>query len=142
MGRPLNLHRMGNRHNLEAHQQISVKANVGSGAVTAYLWQQKNQYSFRVTTNMDPTLGTMAICKLVNKANGALTFDPVTGRGEMNLIGTPAVGPAFKIKRITNRFAWDFLGNRYFWEFSAVAGKIVVTSDPTAASTDLDYRKM
>ena len=123
MGRPLNLHRFGGLTSNTGKQiQVRAKVAVPAPAVSANraasLLKQKNQYSFHV---QDST-GVKGICRLVNKANGSLLD------GEMNLVATPSVGPAFRLKKITNRFCWDFLGNRFRWAFDPATGKVVVTS--------------
>lgn len=117
MGRPLNLHRLGGLTS-NTGKQISVRARVTTTHRAASLMKQKNQYSFHI----EDSTGEKGICRLVNKANGSLLA------GEMNLVATPAVGPTFRLKKITNRFCWDFTGNRYRWAFDPASGKVVVTS--------------
>ena len=117
MGRPLNMKKFAGLVS-EAGKQLQVKAKLASGSAgNASLIQQKNQYSFKVLLASNSAVG---ICRFVDKATASLLV------GEMSLTATPAVGSAFRIKKITNRFVWDFAGNRYAWSFDAGSGKIVV----------------
>jgi hypothetical protein len=119
MGRPLNIRKLAGDVT-GTGKQLLVKAKVGAAAAgNASLTQQKNQYSFRVTA---VTGGAQAICRFVDKATGALLV------GEMSLTVTPASGPTFHAKKITNRYVWDFAGNRYMWSFDPVTGKVVAES--------------
>lgn len=112
MGRPLNIHKFGGAVS-KAGIQLSVKANLSGSVVTAGLIQQKKQHSFVVVDNA----GNKAECKLVNTATPAV--------GEMSLKVTPISGPTFFASKITNRFIWDFAGNRYLWAFNATGSKVI-----------------
>jgi hypothetical protein len=114
MGRPINIHKFGGPVS-KAGSQLSVKANLsGTPNVTAGLNKQKKQRTFQVVTGA----GATALCTFVDKVGADLLV------GEMSLKVTPSSGPAFFIKRITNRFIWDFNNVRYMWAFSG-AGKII-----------------
>lgn len=118
MGRPLNIRKLAGDVSATG-KQLLVKAKVGAAAGNASLIQQKNQYSFRVALVAG---GAQAICRFVNKATASLLA------GEMNLTVTPASGPTFYAKKITNRYLWDFNGNRFMWSFDPVTGKVVAES--------------
>lgn len=52
-------------------------------------------------------VSAVAICELVNKANGSLAA------GEMNILCTKADTTTFYAKRITNKYVIDFSNNKY-----------------------------
>jgi hypothetical protein len=123
MGRPINLHKFGSvgtqveqgdsYTTIYAEPHLEVKANLsGTANVSAGLIQQKKQSSFRVKDGS----GHTAICTLVNKAPAACLT------GEMSLLVTPAAGPTFYAKRITNRYVWNWNNVRYRWTFAGGAG--------------------
>jgi hypothetical protein len=113
MGRPLNIDRLGG-DTTQTGLQLQVKAKVSSivAVGNCSVIQQKNQYSFRC---MNGT-GIKHICRLVDKTIGNVLL------GEMTITATPAAGPAFRIKKVTNRFCWDFNNNRFRWTFGAASG--------------------
>ena len=119
MGRPLNIHKFGGPV-AKTGAQLKVKAKILIGVmptvVTAGLIQQKKQREFRVVDGA----GHKGLCTFVVGSTPG-TPDNV---GEMCLKITPVVGPAFYAKKITNRFVWDFAGNKFTWAFSG-AGKII-----------------
>jgi hypothetical protein len=111
MGRPINIHKFGGAVS-KADQQLAVKANLSGSVVTAGLIQQKKQRSFVVVDGS----GNKAECTFVDSAAPAV--------GEMSLKITPASGPAFFAKKITNRYVWDFSNNRYMWAFVGTSSKV------------------
>lgn len=111
MGRPLNLHKAGGPVS-RAGQQLSVKANLSGSVVTAGLIQQKKQREFLVVDN----LGNKARCVFVDSATPAV--------GEMSLKITPASGPTFFAKKITNKFVWDFANVKYSWAFIGSSSRV------------------
>lgn len=113
MGRPLNLHRYGGP-TTAAGKQIVVRSRITTNARSASLIQQKNQYSFRV----EDSASEVGICKLVDKISANLL------PGEMSLTVTPTVGSPFRVRKITNRFVWDFTGVRFLWTLNATTGKV------------------
>ena len=115
MGRPLNLHKVGGPVS-KAGQQLSVKANLTGSVVTAGLLQQKKQRSFVVVDGA----GHKLTCTFVDSATPDV--------GEMSLRVTPAAGPAFFAKKITNRYLWDFAGAKYAWAFNATGSKVVAAA--------------
>jgi len=111
MGRPLSDRYIGPVS--KTGKQLAVKANLSGSVVTAGLLQQKKQRTFKV---IDASSNT-GLCTFVNTASPAV--------GEMSLKVTPASGPAFFAKKITNRFVWDFNNVKYAWAFSATSNKVV-----------------
>jgi len=118
MGRPLNIRRLAGNIT-EGGKQLAVRAKITTNHRSASLIQQKNSTSFKVLDSS----GQSGVCTLVNKANNDLLA------GEMTLSVTPAVGPVFRAARITNKFVWDFSGNRHRWSFNPVSGKVLVGSE-------------
>jgi hypothetical protein len=115
MGRPINIQKFAGVLS-QAGLQLAVKANLsGTPNVTCSLIQQKKQREFRV---QDASSNT-ALCTFVDKAATACL------EGEMMITITPSSGTAFRAKKITNRYVWDFAGNRYMWTFNATTGKVV-----------------
>jgi hypothetical protein len=104
MGRPVNKRYFGD---YDTGTQLRVAAHTGNGAVdTSYIIAQKGTNQFRVTD------GTTELeCRLVDKATGSVLL------GEMVIFGTAAgVNDRLPIKKLFNRTATDFDGNRYSWE--------------------------
>lgn len=141
MGRPLNLHNVGNAYDIAARKQVKVQANIAGSIVDAYLVQQKNKNKFHV---VDKSTGLVkGICKLVNSASPAL--------GEMSVQATAHGGsPApFYVSRITNRYVYDFStpAVKFFWGFVDQApdapldypalGFVTLPSDTRTADTNL-----
>jgi hypothetical protein len=124
MGRPMNLHKFGGALSVTGvavdGNQLKVKAFINGSAVDAGLKQQKKQRSFVAVSNA----GLTATCTFVDKSSGAALAE-----GEMFLRVTPASGPAFSAKKITNRYVWDFAGHRYMWSFNTTTGKVVATAE-------------
>jgi hypothetical protein len=119
MGRPMNLHKFGGAITKDS-LQIKVKAFINGSAVDAGLKQQKKQRSFVAISNA----GLTATCTFVDKSTGASLLE-----GEMYLRVSPASGPAFSARKITNRYVWDFNNVRYMWSFNPATGKVVATSE-------------
>jgi len=109
MGRPLNLHNVGNKQDLEVRNQIKVQAYINGTVQDAYLVKQKNQNTFVVTDAATKVLS--ATCKFVNSAT------PVAG--EMSCQATIHGGGTFYVSKVTNRFAHDFATpkEKFYWGF-------------------------
>ena len=140
MGRPLNLHRLGNVKDIAAKTQIKVQAFVNGSVQDAYLHQQKNGNTFVVTTLADVVLPlnatNSAVCKFVNSAT------PVAG--QMSVVATNNASGTFYVSRLTNRFAYDFSTpvTKYKWAFALTAdvalldhATILNVSIPSAAKS-------
>ena len=105
MGRPVNKRYFGA---YEAGTQLRVAAFIGSAVDTAYILQQKGSNKVKVSNSAG---NADAICRLVDKATGSVLA------GEMVIFGTAAgVNDRLPIKKLFNRTATDFNGNRYSWE--------------------------
>jgi hypothetical protein len=88
-------------------------ASAGTGSIIA----QKGIHKFRVTDGTNT--GT---CTLVNKASGSLAA------GEMSIAVT-TTGGSFYASRITNKFVYDFAGNKYrYWFATATATFVQVAN--------------
>ena len=104
MGRPVNKRYFGDP---VGGTQLRVEADTGNGAVdTAFIVSQKGTNKFKVndgTTTLD--------CRLVNKATAALA------EGEMVISGNVSGGAGrVTLRKLFNRTAIDWDGNRYTWE--------------------------
>jgi len=84
-------------------------ASAGTGSIIA----QKGIRKFRVTDGTNT--GT---CTLVNKAQGSLAA------GEMSIAVT-TTGGSFYASRITNKFVYDFAGNKYRYWFATATTTFV-----------------
>lgn len=118
MGRPLNIRRLAGDVS-QGGKQLVARAKISTNHRSASIVKQKNSTSFKVLDSS----GETGVCKLVNKANKDLLA------GEMTISVTPATGPAFYAARITNKFVWNFDGQRSRWSFDPVAGKVLVGSE-------------
>ena len=108
MGRPINKRFFGV---LADGTNITINCKVGGNAASdqGMIIKQRTVNKFRVD---DSKLGTgnEGVCKLVNKAVGALLDD------EMSIDGVIAGGlQGIKIKKLYNRTCRDFNNNRYQW---------------------------
>lgn len=114
MGRPVNKKYFGT---LADGTNITVYAKVGANAVSeqAMILKQRSSNKFKVD---DSKLGTgnEGVCQLTNTITAGTLTD-----NQMALIGTIAPGSGnttfrqVAIKRLYNRTAHDFAGNRYKW---------------------------
>ena len=115
MGRPLNKKFFGL---LDDGTNITVNCQVGSNAESAvgYILRQRSPKRFLVNDAKDGTAklpggagsGNVAVCQLVNKADGALDANEMSIMGEFN-------GQGKRIAKLTNKIAVDFAGVRYKW---------------------------
>lgn len=115
MGRPVNKRYFGSLNNTDggtmpngdASYNIRVEAYVDGAAVDdAYILAQKGTNKFRVANKAGTEFAT---CRLKNKAATALTA------GEMVIFGSDGSGNRITIKKLFNRTAVDWNGNRYTW---------------------------
>ena len=100
MGRPLN------KHTFTALSTISpnpARANPAGTIGNATFIKQKDSTAFRVSVS-----AVQGNCLLVDKASASLLL------GEMLLTAKPS-GTAFRVKKITNKFLWDYSNVKYRW---------------------------
>ncbi len=107
MGRPVQKRYFGA---LDDGTNITVSVKVGSNAISeeGMILRQRASNKFKVD---DSKLGSgnEGICKLVNKENSALSDN------EMVLFGYDSAQNKINIRRLYNRQAHDYNGNRYKW---------------------------
>ena len=104
MGRPVNKKYFGDPAD---GTNITVRAYVGGGIdQAAYILNQKGTNKFTVSNN---GATATAICRLANVATASIAA------GQMVLEAMNAAGERVALKRIFNRTAVDFAGNRYTW---------------------------
>ena len=104
MGRPVNKRNFGDPAD---GTNLTVRAHIDGGIEEqAFIVNQKGTNKFTVEEN---TGGETAICRLVNKATDSIVA------GEMVLEGFDTNGGRKVIKKLFNRTAVDFDGNRYTW---------------------------
>ena len=102
----------------QAVPTIQPTVKIGSASATSgYILHQKGIHKFRVTDGTN--IGT---CTLVNLATP-------TAANTMSIIVTKADTSTFRASRITNKFVYDFAGNRYrYWFASATATFVSVAN--------------
>ena len=113
MGRPVNKRYFGATEGSVGTDgnNFTVIADTGNGVVeNAVIVRQRSSIKFTVSDDPDLTSGTQLVCKLVDKAVGAVA------EGEMVLQGFVAGANAVNVKKLFNRTCVDFNGNRYTWE--------------------------
>ena len=103
MGRPINKRYFGATGN-DAAPNLPVRYHNGTASVEGYIVNQKGTNKFTVTTDGN----TNYVCRLVQEANP-------NAAAEMSLVGLTADGPVI-LKKMFNRTAVDWSGNRYTWE--------------------------
>ena len=95
---------------------IAAKVKVGSNSAgDGFIIAQKGIRKFRV----QDALTNKGTCTLVNKASGSLAAN------EMSILVTKADASTFYASRITNKFVYDFSGNRYRYWLSAATSTFV-----------------
>ena len=102
MGRPINKRNFG-ATGVDAAPTIPVRYHNGTSSVEGYIVNQKGTNKFTVTTNGTDTF----VCRLVNE------LQP-NAAAEMSLVGL--TGSPVILKKLFNRTAVDWDGNRYTWE--------------------------
>ena len=107
MGRPVQKRYFGA---LDDGTNITVSVYITGYAMSeeGMILRQRASNKFKVNDAKDG-LGNTGICKLVNKENSALAA------GEMVMFGYDAAQNKINIRRLYNRQAHDFNGNRYKW---------------------------
>lgn len=96
----------------QTNPTIKVSFRTGDSTYDGWIVSQKGSRKFRVTD------GTRTVtCTLVNLAKAGLDTNDT-----MTILCTKAVGGNFNASRITNKYVYDFVGNRYrYWLATASA---------------------
>lgn len=90
-----------------AGDQVQPRVKIGAASnANGSIIRQKGRKKFLVTDGSN-----VGVCALVDKADGALAA------GEMSITATRSTAATFRIKRISNRYVWDFDNKRYIWTF-------------------------
>ena len=102
-----------------AGNQIQGSCKIGNNAASAcWVVRQKGAHKFLV----QDTSANRGICTLVDKAQSSLSDN------EMSILVTTTTG-SFYASRITNKFVYDFTGNKYrYWFAAAIATFVQVSS--------------
>lgn len=91
--------------------QVIVRVKIGANAeADGWILRQKGRSKFYVTDGTN--FGT---CTLADLNDAALTNDTMT------ITVTDSGSSAFRLKRISNKFAWDFSNVRYFVSMTTTA---------------------
>lgn len=102
MGRPVNKRNFGTQAG--AGTTITIRYHDGTATREGWIVAQKGTNKF----SCDSTAGAAAICRLVNEANP-------NAAGECSLVGFTSGSNPVILKKIFNRTATDWDGNRYTW---------------------------
>jgi len=101
---------VGGNHALTGYQVV-IRVQIGANAESdGYIIRQKGRSKFYVTDGVN--FGT---CTLADLADAALTNDTMT------ITLTDSGSSAFRAKRISNKFVWDFSDVRYFVSMTTTA---------------------
>jgi len=93
----------------QAIPSIAGSCKIGTNsAAQCFLIAQKGSHKFRV----QDASANRGVCKLVNKAQGSLLA------GEMSITCTKQNASTFYASKISNRWVWDFAGNKYRYWFA------------------------
>jgi hypothetical protein len=103
MGRPINKRKFG-ATGVDATPTIPVRFKLGGTVYEGYIVKQRATRKFNVSTD-DGTTATGA-CTLTDAVTPA-------NNGDASLVGITTGGGAVTIKKLTNRVATDYNGNRY-----------------------------
>lgn len=104
MGRPINKRFFG----ANASNNIRVEVNTGTGALQAFILEQKGSKKFLVQT----PIGTQHFARLVGTITSSLSA------GQMNITVKLDNGEIGQIKKISGRVLTAEDGRRYGWNFS------------------------
>ena len=105
MGRPVNKRYFGATGGADAN--IPIRFHDGSNLIEGYILSQRGTNKF----NCSNDAGTITqVSRLTNDGS-----EP-NAAGECQLVGIAAGGNAVAIKKLFNRTAVDYSGNRYTWE--------------------------
>lgn len=110
---------------IDGVKTVKVQFNTDAGVLhaNAYIIAQKGARQFMVAnavgaieshthSNASVTIATLT------QGTDAANLAPATGAGAMTVIGYNTSGTPFYVKRISNKFVWDFSNNRYRWRTS------------------------
>jgi hypothetical protein len=131
MGRPLNKRWFGRLADAEDARfapkndtffNITVNVQVGANAESesGYIIRQRSTTKFLVNDNKEGenfalgdtgAEGNVGICKLVDKASGALAANEMSIQGTLS----DGTGTQVRVKKLYNRTCRDFNNNRYTW---------------------------
>lgn len=104
---------------------IQPRVKVGSAAhANGSILAQKGASKFQVTDGTNT-----GVCTLVDKANASLAAN------EMNITVTKQDASTFRAKRITNKWVYDFNGNKYRYWFSTATTNNTYAVDAAAGVT-------
>jgi hypothetical protein len=92
----------------QIHAQVRV---AGFSAAEGGILRQKGAHKHLV----QDAAGHIGVCTLVSKAKASLAA------GEMSIVATKADASTFYVKKITNRWVWDFNNNKYRYWHNATA---------------------
>lgn len=107
----------------QIHAQVRV---AGQSAAEGGILRQKGAHKHYV----QDAAGNKGVCTLVNKAKASLA------EGEMSITVTLADASTFYAKKITNRFVWDFDGNKYrYWHNATATTNNTYVTDYAAGVT-------
>jgi hypothetical protein len=110
---------------VEGVKTVKVQFNTDAGILhsNAYIVSQKGAKQFRVanavgaTENVTHSNASVTVATLTAGADAA-NAAPATGAGAMTVTGYNTSGTRFYVKRISNKFVWDFNDVRYRWRTS------------------------
>lgn len=105
MGRPLNKRNFG----ADANNNLRVRFHNGTASVDGAIVSQRGSKKFKCVD----AAGTMAVCSLVSKADGALA------EGEMTIKVANDAGAVLYVTKIAGRKVTASDGNTYPWNFSS-----------------------
>jgi hypothetical protein len=103
MGRPINKRYFGEVGN-NTQPTIAIRYHDGTATREGWILTQRGTNKF----NCDSTAGTATICRLVNET-------APNAEGEASLVALTPGGAATILKKMFNRTAIDWNGNRYSW---------------------------
>ena len=104
---------------------ILPRVKVGSASnADGSILAQKGASKFQVTDGTNT-----GVCTLVDKANGSL------GANEMSITVTKQDASTFRAKRITNKWVYDFSGNKYRYWFASATTNNTYAVDAAAGVT-------
>jgi hypothetical protein len=101
--------------------QFNTDASIYHG--NAYVVAQKGARQFLVANAVGATErathsnASVTVATLTAGADAA-NAAPATGAGAMTVVGYNTSGTPFYVKRISNKYVWDFSDNRYRWRTS------------------------
>jgi len=102
-------------------RQINPTVSIGNGSLSGSILRQKGTHKFLVSDGTSKAVATLV--------------SSITGTGQMTILCTKADTTTFYASRITNRWVYDFSGNKYRYHLATATTSNTYRVDAAAGVT-------